>query len=144
MSGSRHDGLARASSSLIQLFSGRRARLRSVAADPEVIEREALKAAQAGFEARQRVARDSAPIEQEIREFEHEQERLLESLYAGAAPALVSTWLTPVQAELQAAVGRLTTVSPSVRMVDPEVLEAVLGEVLGRQDFNLMVVQGLS
>ncbi len=120
-----------------------RAWLRGVTADPGVVERAALRVAQAGFEARQRAARDAAPLEREIRELEHRQERLLESLYAGAAPALINERLGQVQAQLEAALKRLRSQAPAVRMVDPAALERALRTILESADLDLVAVRGV-
>ncbi len=85
---------------------------------------------------------DARPIQAEIRELEHKQERLLESLYAGAAPALVNERLTQVQSQLEAALGRLAAVSPTSPMVDPRTVQEALEGLLGREDLDLGAARG--
>lgn len=116
--------------------------VRAVAAEPGVIQQAALLAAQADLEERQRAAQDARPIELEIRELEHKQERLLDSLYAGAAPALVNDRLNQIQTQLEAAQRRLAAVTPTATMVDLRAVEHALTSILGKEDFDLRMVRG--
>jgi site-specific DNA recombinase len=119
-----------------------RAWVRAVAADPRVIQAAALRAAQEDLVERQRAAVDARPIQAEIRELEHKQERLLDSLYAGSAPALVNERLAQVQVQLEVALARLTAVAPTTAMVDPRAVELALEGILGAGEIDLRMVRG--
>lgn len=61
----------------------------------------------------------------------------------GTAVPSCSYLMLGAHGRVRPAGGKLATISPSVRMVDPKALEALLGEVLGRLDFFLAVVRTL-
>ncbi len=85
--------------------------------DTDAIEIAALRLAEAEWKEAKRQSEDRAPIEQEIRNLEHKQSRLLEALYEGNAPALINERLRQIQIDLDEAEARLEQIGNSTEPV---------------------------
>lgn len=111
--------------------------------DKDAIEIAALRLAEAEWKEATRQSEDRAPVEQQIRDLEHKQSRLLEALYEGNAPALINERLRQIQNDLEDANRQLENIGTSTKPIPAvELVQGITG-ALAAGAVDLMKLRGL-
>ncbi len=95
------------------------------------------------LEEAQRLSKDRAPIEQQVHDLEHKQNKLIDALYEGNAPSLINERLKQIQDELSEVQNRLHNIGGGTEPISADEIISVITATLANGDVDLTQLKGV-